>query len=137
MAASCRRCCGGWQPVDQEHQRYAQEFEQTIADVYLREAGRLRAIIQSDAPRAVATLRHMVEVLRAYTGAGMVAQGDRGLSAAQIGALVHKAAELPTLHLSLLTRCWMGCTSPSSPAFWKKANHNKLGQARWESVGVR
>ena len=77
----------------------ARQAVQTEAEAYLREAGRLRAMIQSDTPKAVAMLRHKVETLRSYTGAGMSVLGSSGLSAAQIDALVHKLAEPRTLYL--------------------------------------
>lgn len=68
----------------------ARQAVQTEAEAYLREAGRLSVIIQSDMPKAVATLRHKVETLRAYTSAGMAGQSD---------TLVNKVAEPRTLHL--------------------------------------
>ncbi len=48
------------------------------AEAYQREAVRLRALVQGDTPKAVATLREKVAVLRSYAGG---ATGAAGLSA--------------------------------------------------------
>jgi len=70
------------------------------AEAYQREAGRLRAFVQADTPKAVETLRYKVSVLRSYTGggsAGGVAAGALTFGAgmaigAAIGALAGREA---------------------------------------------
>lgn len=73
--------------------RLAAEARQAVlAEVanYRREAGRLRAFVQADTPKAVETLRYKVSVLRSYTGgvgAGGVAAGALAFGAGMaIGA---------------------------------------------------
>jgi hypothetical protein len=48
----------------------ARKAVQAEAEAYQREAARLRAFVQSDTPKAVATLRDKVAVLRSYAGGG-------------------------------------------------------------------
>ncbi len=48
----------------------ARKAVQAEAEAYQREAARLRAFVQGDTPKAVATLRAKVAVLRSYAGGG-------------------------------------------------------------------
>lgn len=98
--------------VYKARQRLAQvEAEATMAaearkvvlvevESYRREAGRLRAFVQSDTPKAVETLRYKVSALRSYTiggvSAGDVMAGALAFSAgyavgAVIGAVINPA----------------------------------------------
>lgn len=75
--------------------RMAGEARQAVrveAEIYQREASRLRSLLQSDTPKAVETLRYKVTVLRSYTGgvtAGGVAAGALAFGAGlAIGAVL-------------------------------------------------
>ncbi len=82
----------------------AEARKAVLAEVesYRREAGRLHALVQSDTPKAVETLRYKVAQLRSYTGggvstgdvvAGALAFGVGFAAGAVIGAVINPAAQ--------------------------------------------
>jgi hypothetical protein len=63
------------------------------AEAYQREAARLRALVQGDTPKAVATLRDKVAVLRSYAGG---ATGAATFPSAPSGASLRRDDAAPT-----------------------------------------
>ncbi|MBX2997694.1 MAG: ParB-like nuclease domain-containing protein [Caldilineaceae bacterium] len=78
----------------QAEERMASQARQAVqaeVEAYQREASRLRALLQNEMPKAVATLRYKATVLRSYTGGVSAGGGMAGALAFGAGMFVGAA----------------------------------------------